>query len=530
MASKSAGKQQQKDVDSLITCAICLDYFVDPRILPCSHTYCLECIRNIALANLGQFECPMRDGTNIERDRIDSLPINRAVRDMVEVLSHAVDGTGQTRQSFLPQCDECQSTEADFWCIDCAISCCTTCSIAIHKRALAQHRRVPISEKPIEIKRCSQHHDEKLKYWCSCEKLICMDCQLSKQHKDHVAVPISEVIPGITEQLKTEFKEAQTSLSQAIAQNMPLTDMNENTNIQSITQTFDALHLMMDNFEKALKNQICIIEEKNKTLTESYLQQLILKQTIFSDHNRKFENILSTNDQMQLLEDKNSLTNYLQQLMTELRELKLSIKTGYRIEGVDQLQTSINNILKQARIVELVPENQRFAVPGTYQQLLCQGRPCAKCGKCVDWYYTGDSASWNWIRKIETWTNDDWQRSNNDRVYDRFIRRDHATCRGTGARARLGRHSHGAHRVVRHTSSFDYGLIISDEDDFNMLYSLTLNQQVIPDPSQSNSRICVYLIAAQRAAYPKIIPVSFNGNTTCLWESVEGRGENFWIL
>ena len=80
--------------------------------------------------------------------------------------------------------------------------------------------------------------------------------------------------------------------------------------------------------------------------------------------------------------------------------------------------------------------------------------------------------------------------------------------------------------VVSESLPFDYGLVINDEVGFNMLYSLTLNQQVIPDPSQSNSRICVYLIAA----HPQIIPVSFHGNTTCLWQSVEGRGENFWVM
>ncbi len=84
--------------------------------------------------------------------------------------------------------------------------------------------------------------------------------------------------------------------------------------------------------------------------------------------------------------------------------------------------------------------------------------------------------------------------------------------------------------IVSESSPMDYGLVISQEDDFNMLYSLTLNQQVKPDPYQSNSRICVYLIGAQRAAHPQIMPISFNGNTTCLWQSVQGRGENFWVI
>ncbi len=84
--------------------------------------------------------------------------------------------------------------------------------------------------------------------------------------------------------------------------------------------------------------------------------------------------------------------------------------------------------------------------------------------------------------------------------------------------------------TVSESSPFDYGLVIHEKkDDFNMLYSLTLNQQLVPDPSQSNSRICVYLIGAERAAHPQIIPVSFHGNTSCLWQSVEERGENFWV-
>ncbi len=83
--------------------------------------------------------------------------------------------------------------------------------------------------------------------------------------------------------------------------------------------------------------------------------------------------------------------------------------------------------------------------------------------------------------------------------------------------------------TVSESSPFIYGLVISKQDDFNMLYSLTLNQQLVPDPSQSNSRICVYLISAERAAYPRIIPVSFHGNTSCTWKSIEGQGENFWV-
>ncbi len=138
---------------------------------------------------------------------------------------------------------------------------------------------------------------------------------------------------------------------------MILQSGNGNTNMQSITQTFNVLRKMIDSFEEALKNQVRAVEQKNKTSTDNYLVLLINKKKILSTHNGDFENILSTNDHTQLLKAKRRLTDNLEQLTKELKELKPPIKTEYRIEGVDQLQTSVETILKQLRIVKQKPGN-----------------------------------------------------------------------------------------------------------------------------------------------------------------------------
>ena len=83
--------------------------------------------------------------------------------------------------------------------------------------------------------------------------------------------------------------------------------------------------------------------------------------------------------------------------------------------------------------------------------------------------------------------------------------------------------------TITESSSFVYGLVVGSQDDFNMMYSLTLTQKVVPEPFRSNSRICVFLIGAKAAADPMILPVSFNGNTTCTWKSMFLKGENFWV-
>ena len=62
-----------------------------------------------------------------------------------------------------------------------------------------------VKQKPVELKRCSKHRDEKLKYWCSCEILICRDCQLSKQHRDHTPVPFDEVVADVIKEVCRQF-------------------------------------------------------------------------------------------------------------------------------------------------------------------------------------------------------------------------------------------------------------------------------------------------------------------------------------
>ncbi|CAF1307592.1 unnamed protein product [Rotaria sp. Silwood1] len=87
MATETTEEERDDLLENVIKCAICLDYYGDPRLLPCSHTFCLKCIKQTAKNNHGSFPCPFRDGTTIQNTDIDTLPSNRVVRDIVEIVS-----------------------------------------------------------------------------------------------------------------------------------------------------------------------------------------------------------------------------------------------------------------------------------------------------------------------------------------------------------------------------------------------------------------------------------------------------------
>ncbi|XP_005393179.1 PREDICTED: tripartite motif-containing protein 59 [Chinchilla lanigera] len=77
-----------------LMCPICYSIFEDPRILPCSHTFCRSCLENVLQAS-GNFyiwrplriplKCPnCRSIIEIAPTGIESLPVNFALRAIIE--------------------------------------------------------------------------------------------------------------------------------------------------------------------------------------------------------------------------------------------------------------------------------------------------------------------------------------------------------------------------------------------------------------------------------------------------------------
>lgn len=77
-----------------LTCPICYSIFEDPRVLPCSHTFCRNCLENVLQAS-GNFyiwrplriplKCPnCRSIIEIAPSGIESLPVNFALRAIIE--------------------------------------------------------------------------------------------------------------------------------------------------------------------------------------------------------------------------------------------------------------------------------------------------------------------------------------------------------------------------------------------------------------------------------------------------------------
>lgn len=85
MATSAVNNINISELEDETSCPICLDLFDDPRILPCSHTICYKCIKQGAQMN-GSFACPLKDDIIISKEQVDQLPLNRAIKNIIERL------------------------------------------------------------------------------------------------------------------------------------------------------------------------------------------------------------------------------------------------------------------------------------------------------------------------------------------------------------------------------------------------------------------------------------------------------------
>ena len=95
-------------------CSICMEVYTDPRVLPCGHTFCRQCI-----GAFGELACPLcRKAFRLPANGVGDLPKNFALLNILE-----------TKE--LPcGCEACSSDvakAATVYCVECEQKLCRDC-------------------------------------------------------------------------------------------------------------------------------------------------------------------------------------------------------------------------------------------------------------------------------------------------------------------------------------------------------------------------------------------------------------------
>ena len=196
-----------------LQCALCLHNYSDPRILPCFHTFCsnclkINCIQSTAATSTPSIYCPKCfDESELPSSGVEGLPRNMYVQNL------------QNIQTSSPKCDLCtDDVPAISYCEMCCCFMCDFCGQAHRRQRMTlDHNLIPadsvnltpvplvqplpiVSTQPPKI--CKVHAEKELTLFCeTCETPVCDDCMM-KEHNDHAFLPLEDASLQYTEMLQ----------------------------------------------------------------------------------------------------------------------------------------------------------------------------------------------------------------------------------------------------------------------------------------------------------------------------------------
>ncbi|XP_030055658.1 E3 ubiquitin-protein ligase TRIM39-like isoform X1 [Microcaecilia unicolor] len=217
------------------SCSICLDYFTDPVMTDCGHNFCRSCITQSWEGRDTDFPCPQCRETSQQRN----LRPNRQLVNITEMVKK------------LSQC----------------------------------------SVRPKEENLCEEH-EEKLKLFCEeDQKIICLICRESRDHKSHTVIPIKEAVQEYKEKLKMHLEPLRKDLEDLLkftsTEEKKAEELKSETQIkrQKVESEFEELQQFLNKEKQILLSRLQEEEKKilqriRENVTQLEQQSFTLKQLI----------------------------------------------------------------------------------------------------------------------------------------------------------------------------------------------------------------------------------------------------------
>ena len=267
-----------EELEEEITCPVCQEHFRDPKILPCLHYYCKECVRQLALraGTNRPFACPeCRRGTVLPQNDPDQLPTAFFVNRMKELRTKMEKAHGKVEAL----CELCSGAKVEAFCRQCAEFICSDCvrshrkmkTFATHKVVTLQELKeggakgIPLKEAPPSM---CKDHDEQLKIYCfDCNHLICRDCVIS-DHAGHKFEFVNKSAPRYKKTVKESLAplaKIQTNISVATREVEKVErEVSEQHKAVKVTteQSFKQLHEILLKREKQLLDRASELKQQ----------------------------------------------------------------------------------------------------------------------------------------------------------------------------------------------------------------------------------------------------------------------------
>lgn len=336
-----------------LICPLCSQYYSDPRMLPCLHSFCTKCIEQLKREG-NIMKCPTcgsSKGLSNEMN-VGQLPKNLWLAHQVEIATYE-DKLGSELHDV--PCDRCVKQANGFsivFCSECCLFLCRCCSDD-HKwcrdtvkhdlidvgRALKRGRsnptaavKTPVIIQPKVVK-CIKHSGENYKFYCqSCEELICQECMVH-QHKGHENIYLEQVASQCRHELQEWLDKcnyALTDLDVAIGNVEEMHELLQERKKQvenEIDTNCELLHKALEERRRVLREKCKDISEGKADVLQCQLEEFQKIRELTEHTILESSNAIKNQSSAEIVSTRRVIVEQMKQAFNQFQQMSLSLSS-----------------------------------------------------------------------------------------------------------------------------------------------------------------------------------------------------------